>query len=353
MMESEYVLEDSNFYSEEYTSPERLHEELGSVEEELDSLLEFQWSYVRGLLKFGLASWVFGLSMFVASLLMIHGPSLVLNAPPISISLLVGAVAAPFLITAVLLRRYKRKIKELKKEREDLKSRYEKAFLFERKREAEERKELLYTTLRQDLRSKCQLTSGYLQMLKDADISDDYAEYLDKASENTAGILELIEKINNLREVENGNGNGVVYLGKGIEKALERVESLAVERDIELVRDYRDGENKVVGGYHVESLISNLLEARLCNSGCDQIRISIEHEDGERVLVRIEDDGEKLDERAKEKIIGEKYNGETSGLGGLSVFISRRIAEKIDCKIQLEESELDGARFDVYLKKAT
>lgn len=351
-MENKRILENDILENSDYVSPEKLEREIRSIEDEVENLLEFEQSYVKSLLKFGLASWLFGLSMFVASLIVIYGPNLVINAPPVSISILGGAVAAPFIITEAFLRRYRHRIKKLKEERKYLKSRYERAVLFERQRKAEERKELLYTMLRQDLRSKCQLTSGYLQMLKEADIPEEYASYLDKALESSNNELEIIEKINILRDVENGSNGGVVNLDERIKKALEEIRPQVVEKDVEVKTEYHTYKSKVRGGYHVDNLISNLLEARLYDSDCNEIKIFTREKNNERILLRIEDDGSRMRNKVKEQISQESYNGETTGIGGLSIYISRKIAEQIDCEIELKESQNGGTCFDVHFSKA-
>lgn len=110
-------------------SPEEIKRRLKVVERELDNLLKSQWTYAKRMLKFGSAAWIFGLSAFITALLIYQGPTLILNAPPISISLLIGALAAPIAITSALLLRQRRKVKRLERVRLGLLSQHEKALL--------------------------------------------------------------------------------------------------------------------------------------------------------------------------------------------------------------------------------
>ncbi len=69
-------------------------------------------------------------------------------------------------------------------------------------------------------------------------------------------------------------------------------------------------------------------------------------------MLRIFDDGEEVPEDLKEIFSGELYTGETTGVGGVRYYMLRQIAQHINAQIDLQESELGGARFDIYLKTA-
>lgn len=110
-------------------NPNDIKRKVQVVEEELGNLWNLQWSYAKHLLKFGFASWILGISAFVASLLIYKGPSLITETPAISISLLIGAGAAPALITAFLVDRHQKKINRLERIRKGLLSQYETTLL--------------------------------------------------------------------------------------------------------------------------------------------------------------------------------------------------------------------------------
>lgn len=110
-------------------SPADIKRTVQVVESELNNLSDIQWTYAKSLLKFGWAAWIFGISAFIASLLMYGGPGLILGAPAVSISLLVGAGAAPVVITVALIQRHRRRIGRLERVRRGLLSQYESTLL--------------------------------------------------------------------------------------------------------------------------------------------------------------------------------------------------------------------------------
>ena len=103
-----------------------LKRKLQITERELHSLKETQWSYVKNMLKFGLAAWVFGLSAFFFAVVMMN-VKLFEGAPLLWTPLLVGVPAAPVAITAVSVRKFAVKIKRLEHTRHDLLAKVRKA----------------------------------------------------------------------------------------------------------------------------------------------------------------------------------------------------------------------------------
>ena len=102
--------------------------QLRITERELRHLNEAQWSYSKNMLKFGFAAWVFGLSAFLFAILVMN-LELFGGTQPVWTSLLVVALAAPVMITAVLVRKFVVKIKRLERIRRGLLTEYERAVL--------------------------------------------------------------------------------------------------------------------------------------------------------------------------------------------------------------------------------
>lgn len=120
-----------NSEEESSKSAADIKHELSVVERELGNLVKFQWGYAKGMLKFGIAAWIFGLAIFASTLLIYRGPELILGAPGISLSLLVGAAAAPVVITVIMLQKHRLKMKRLERIRKGLLSEYERTLLRE------------------------------------------------------------------------------------------------------------------------------------------------------------------------------------------------------------------------------
>ncbi|MBA7602954.1 hypothetical protein ES703_10050 [subsurface metagenome] len=113
--------------------------ELGEVEQRLRiterklyRLKEDSWSYTKNMLKFGFASWVFGLSVFFLAIVamsteLFGGAPLTWTFMLVGIPLLVGAPAAPMMMTAVSVRKFDTKIKRLRRIRSGLAVKYQSA----------------------------------------------------------------------------------------------------------------------------------------------------------------------------------------------------------------------------------
>lgn len=84
---------------------------------------------------------------------------------------------------------------------------YEFAFVRDitKRRKAEEREEALYFLLTQDLKNKVQTVGEYLEKMKELDLSEDAESYLEKAIEKTNDEKELIEKVEDLPEMDEWN----------------------------------------------------------------------------------------------------------------------------------------------------
>ncbi|KXA94735.1 hypothetical protein AKJ65_03635 [candidate division MSBL1 archaeon SCGC-AAA259E19] len=92
------------------------------------------------------------------------------------------------------------------------------------------------------------------------------------------------------------------------------------------------------------------MENAIAHSACGKIRIGFE-EAGDECIVTVEDDGRGISEEKKDKIFDRGFKrGETSGTG-LGTYLVKEIAESYGGSIEVKDSELGGARFDVHLKK--
>jgi len=102
--------------------------QLRIAERELRRLNQTQWSFSKSMLKFGFAAWVFGLLAFFLAIVLMDA-QLLGTAQPVWTSLLIAALAAPVVVTAVLVRKFAVKIRRLERIRRGLLEEYEKAVL--------------------------------------------------------------------------------------------------------------------------------------------------------------------------------------------------------------------------------
>lgn len=114
-----------------HKSASKIKRELTIIERELNRLIGLQWKYAKGMLKFGLFSWILGIAMFLWTLLIYQGPELIPQTPPISVSLLIFAAAIPIFITVVTIRKFSKKVRHLERIRHGMLSEYERSLLRE------------------------------------------------------------------------------------------------------------------------------------------------------------------------------------------------------------------------------
>ncbi len=214
--------------------------------------------------------------------------------------------------------------------------------------ESESRTEFLHSLLRHDVGNKAQLTQGYLQLLEEHDLQDEARELLYKAKRATEEGLGVIEKVRNLKEVEAEEERGEVFIGSMIKKVLLEHQAQLEERDIK--KELGACEGRVLGGRLLEELFSNIIENILKHSRCSQIRVTSRTE-GDECVISIEDDGEGIPDDIKDKVFLKGFKSGDDPGTGLGLYMVKEIAESYGGSVEVKDSELGGARFDVRLKR--
>lgn len=328
-----------------------LRERLEETKEDMEDLLDSHSDYARQMLKFGLASWIFSLSLVISFLLLHYGPGVLLDLPPVLISLLIGGLAVAFIISAAFLAKKRSKIKELREQGEKLESEYQKNILEFKWRKAKEGKEFLNTLIRQDLGSKYQTIQGYLQLVEGINLPDKHEKFLEKALKacrETEEILELVKKVREIEEMEWTEERNV---SKILKTVVMNISDLVAEKKIEIVESYPEKVVKIQADHSINILFLQILKIRIQTSECNKIKISAKDKKGE-IRVIIEDDGKRLPKEIKNLFSGKTYKGKTTGVGGARYYMLSEITRHKNAGIEAKDSELGGARFDIHLQNA-
>jgi len=211
------------------------------------------------------------------------------------------------------------------------------------RKKAEERREFLYSLLHHDVGNKIQVAKGYVHLMK-----DENEDYSDELMRNIKSTEDLIDKIRTLQEVEKSEEVGEVELNNLMDQVIRDYEEQAKGKDIAL--EVQDFNSKVKGGLLLKPAFGNLIENSMIHSLCKKIKIGGEAK-GEDVVVTVEDDGKGLSDDVKEKIFERGYKkGENAG-SGLGTYLVKEIVESYGGIVEVKDSELGGARFDVKLKR--
>ncbi|MFP4050721.1 MAG: PAS domain-containing protein [Thermoplasmata archaeon] len=213
-----------------------------------------------------------------------------------------------------------------------------------------ERRELLHSVLRHDVRNKVQIAQGYLKLLlEDFDLDDGAQDFVRKAIKSNNENINLIEKISLLLNAEKEEIKKVNIADK-IEQAIEVNKSLCREKGIEISLNCTSNKCEVLGGALLKEVFSNIIENSIYHSQGDKIRISVE-EMKEDTKVVIEDNGKGIPDDKKDKIFKKGYTTDEKRGTGLGLFLIRMLLNIYGGSISVKDSELGGARFDVQLKK--
>ncbi len=218
------------------------------------------------------------------------------------------------------------------------------------RKKAEEREEFLHSILRHDLGNKLQVIQGYLELLKDTAEIEEQKEYLEDALSGTEQGIDLIENVRTLNRIDLEEEKEPVPLGKMISESVESHLNLAEDEGISIENGVEE-DIDVIGGSLLKELFSNLIENAVSHSEGSKIRISSELE-GSRVRVTVEDDGIGIADDVKDDVLNRGFKGEGSSGSGLGMFLVKEIVDTYNGDIEIKDSELGGARFDVILDQA-
>jgi len=209
-----------------------------------------------------------------------------------------------------------------------------------------EREDFLHSLLRHDVRNKNQIIKGYLELMKDCDLSKEANDFIEKAEHAAEDSIDIIEKVRKLRKIEEEEEIEKIDMSLVFDKILSEHQGQLKENDININISRCDC--KVKGGKLLEELFSNLIENSIQHSRCDEIKISSLIEDDECVVC-VEDDGVGIDDEVKEKIFKKGFKkGETAGTG-LGLYMVKEIAESYDGSVEVKDSSLGGAKFVIHL----
>lgn len=216
---------------------------------------------------------------------------------------------------------------------------------------AEEEAEFLHSLLRHDLGSRLQAAEGFLDLLDADALPDRDRAYVDDARNSIRDAVKLVENVRTLNNLDGDEEPRAIAVGDVVQDAIESLADCRTE-DGMTIETRIDGVHRVAAGRLLKELFANLIENALVHSGGDRVRITAEESEGS-VTVTVEDDGTGIPDDEKDRVLEKGYKGVESTGSGLGVHLAARIAEAYDGTLDVLDSELGGARFDVTLPRAT
>ncbi|MFP4185364.1 MAG: PAS domain S-box protein, partial [Thermoplasmata archaeon] len=217
------------------------------------------------------------------------------------------------------------------------------------KKKNRERVELLHTILRHDIKNKIQVVHGYLQLLEDQKLPEEVEDFLKKALKGSKESMNLLDKIRLLLKAQE-EVKKAIKIADTLYDAVEGSESLANERDMEISVQCTSTGCEVEGGPLLKEVFSNIIENSVYHSEGNEIKVSGEIKEDE-VICTIEDDGKGIPDDKKDTIFEKGYTTDEKRGTGLGLFLVNILIDTYGGKIDVKDSELGGARFDIRLRR--
>jgi PAS domain S-box-containing protein len=216
--------------------------------------------------------------------------------------------------------------------------------------ELEERQEFLYSLLRHDLSNVLMVVHQYLELLETLNLPEKGNEYTRKAKDALEDGTDLIDKVSTLEKAhETRDKNRSIALTVLTDSIQERIDSRQGKSHMRMEVELPEDEVSVRGGELWVQVFENLIVNAIQHSEGDLIRVSGKNED-EEIRISVEDDGNGIPDDVKPNIFEKGYKkGEKAGFG-LGLYLAKRITDIYDGRIEVKDSELGGAKFDVYLQ---
>ncbi|PTD93349.1 hypothetical protein C9439_08025 [archaeon SCG-AAA382B04] len=213
------------------------------------------------------------------------------------------------------------------------------------RKESEDRKEFLNSLVRHNVKNKIQVAEGYLNLLQEKELQEEEERYIQrslKALRKSEKVTDKVKTLLDVEEIELRKRD----INKILDNAISEVKDLAEKRGFELKTEIE--EKEVVACDLCEKVFSNLIENSIKHSGGDKVKI-VAKEKKDNFVVSIRDNGKGIPDENKDKIFEKGFSSDGTGLG---LYLVKEIVETNEGKIEVKESDLGGARFDVYLNKA-
>ncbi len=216
------------------------------------------------------------------------------------------------------------------------------------RRKMEDRERFLHSLLRHDLKNKFQGVYGYLELIRRSGLSEKQGEYVESLRESFQGAVELIDKVQGLRMVEETKEIVNVDLNLVISDAIEAASIRAEEQGVAI--DYKGIPGAVVRASPLlANVFTNLIDNSVIHADCRKISIAVrEIEDRYRITVR--DDGKGLPESVRGGLFERGVKGPGSSGSGLGLHLVKRIIETSDGTITLKDTK-KGTCFEIYLNR--
>ncbi len=215
------------------------------------------------------------------------------------------------------------------------------------RKKMEEKNQYLHSLLRHIIREKANIIQGYQELLKECETVKEGKSFVEKTENNCKDIREITGKVDILHKAQDAEVKEI-SVNSILDEVIVRNRDQASDKGIEI--ELKKTKSKVLGGSLLEDLFQELIENSIKHSNCTKIQINTKEKNDECV-VSVEDDGKGIPDQKKNKIFQIGFRQGDSARSGIGLHLVKEIAESYKGRIEVKDSSLGGARFDVHLLK--
>ncbi|MEM0202472.1 MAG: PAS domain-containing sensor histidine kinase [Archaeoglobaceae archaeon] len=194
---------------------------------------------------------------------------------------------------------------------------------------------LINKTLRHDVLNALTSAVGFMELYKE-EKSEEYCEKVRRSVDRAIAIVK------NLKKFESAVRSGELRVVNVREIAESVSKNFAIPIEIE-------GECDAVADEGLATVFENIIQNAVQHSGTEKITIKI-NRIGEFCEIRISDYGKGIPDEIKEKIFEEGFSYGEKASTGLGLYVVKKIVERYEGKIWVENTVPKGATFVVRLR---
>ncbi|TXT67573.1 MAG: putative Histidine kinase [Promethearchaeota archaeon] len=212
----------------------------------------------------------------------------------------------------------------------------------------QERNNFLNSLYRHDAGNMINVCQGYLNLLLETPLSKKQLTFVNEALKAAQGVVSIIQKADTLNRIQKERVKELA-LDDLISEVVKIYKTQAKKKGIEIQVSLPEIKYIVKGGNLLEELFVNLVQNSIQHSNGTLIKITGK-ESNHEIIISIEDDGIGIKDSDKKKIFDKGFKKGQNAGAGLGLFLVKSIAENYKGNVEVTDSKLGGARFNIRLK---